>query len=277
MNLQSQFHNAGRVVRSNSPALLTGLGIAGVISTAVLTARATYKATLIADQIEEEEIAATGKLSDENRQERGKQIVKATWHLYIPPTIAGAATIGCMVGSNRISANRTAAALTAYALSERAFGEYRSKVIEQYNAHKEERIRAAIAQDKVGRTPVPPEMLARTAEERARVLQGDQSKEIVILDKKHVRCFEGFTGRYFIADMDSVNRAVNEINQYIIKNNDATISQFYDKIEVPHTQMSDDFGWNYDKMLELMWYTVICPQDNEPCIAFDYKYPPVAL
>lgn len=276
MNLQSQFNSAGKFVRSNSPAILTGLSIAGVISTAALTARATYKAAMLIDEIEEQEINETGKLTDRS-PERTKKIIKATWSLYIPPAIAGGLTISSMVSANKIHANRTAAALTAYALSETAFGEYRKKIVDTYNASKEERIRTAIMQDKVARTEVPGELVAATAADRKKVLQGQQSKEVIILDRKHVRCFEGFSGRYFLGDMDAIKQAVNQVNQFIIKNDDANLSLFYDLIDIPHTQISDDFGWDVNKMLELEWYTVICPGDNEPCIAFDYRYMPMSL
>lgn len=271
MNLQGFFNNAGRTMRNNSPTILTGVSIVGVITTAYLTARATLKVSRIIYEMDRE--AAAGIPVDE--KERRKEIVKATWPLYITPAISGSLTIGCIVGSSKASANRTAAAITAFSLSERAFSEYKDKVVEQFKANKEEQIRAAIAQDRVSANPASPELIARSAENRQRVLAGE-GKEIVVLGRKQVRCFESYSGRQFLSDREALMSAQNEINNYIIHNNDASLSQFYDKIDLRHTQFSDDVGWNLDKMLTLQFHVVLS-EDDEPCLAFDYQHQPAPL
>lgn len=274
MNLQGFFNDVGRTMRRNSPSILTGASIVGVITTSYLTARATYKAAKIIDEMDREAVLGISVDS----KERAKEIVKATWPLYITPVISGSLTIGCIVGSSKASANRTAAAMAAFSISERAFSEYKEKMVEQLKASKEEKIRAAIAQDRANSSPVPQELKDVALKNRQRVIEGEKSKEIVILGKKQVRCMEAHTGRYFLSDREALMSAQNEINARILRDTvgHASLSDFYDMIDIRHTQSSDYLGWNYEKMLELQFH-VIVSEDDEPCFAFDYKHLPFPL
>ena len=73
--------NAVKSVRTaakrHSPEILTGIGIAGMITTTIMAVRATPKALTI---IGEREV-------DENRELTKVEVVKATWTCYLPSVI----------------------------------------------------------------------------------------------------------------------------------------------------------------------------------------------
>lgn len=126
--------------KKHSPEILTGIGIAGMITTTVMAVRATPKALALLEKKKEEEHVK--KLSP-------VEIVKATWTCYIPAAITGTVSIACLIGASSVSARRNAALATAYTLSTDAFKDYRSKVVETIGEKKEQSVRDAVAKEKI--------------------------------------------------------------------------------------------------------------------------------
>lgn len=238
MKLSVLFDKALSTAKSNSPEILVALGIGGVVATAVLSVKAGMK--------------AKAHLESEPPYMTKKEIAKETWRYYIPPALAGATTIACIVGSSKLSAKRTAAAVAAYSVTERAFSEYKEKVIEQVGKTKELAVRDGIAQDKVNANP--------------------PSKEIVVLDKGEMICLEMHTGRYFKGNMQTLVKAQNEINFLLNEDvSDVTLDDFYRHIGLNETSHSAYMGWTKDKLLKLQITTALT-EDDRPCLAFDYNY-----
>src|SRR5690349_5425915 len=126
-------------LKQNSGTILSGTAITGVVTTAYLASKASIEAARRIDTVEN-----MGGTADTVKQ-RMKERVPLVWKLYIPATASGAVTIFCIVGGTRVSNRRVAAAQAAFVISERAYQEYRNKVIEEYGARKDETIRASIA------------------------------------------------------------------------------------------------------------------------------------
>lgn len=235
-----------RTLKRNSPEILTGLGVTGVITTAYLTAVASFKAEKVLDNYE-----PPSEFTSKSTVLRTK--VKLVWQFYIPSAVAGTATIACIIGSTKASGRRTAAAVTAYSLTERAFSEYKDHIVEQLGKNKEQKLRDELAQKKV--TANPP----------------DEKKELVVIGKGEVLCCELWTGRYFKCDMETLRKAENDLNHMVINGYGSSLSDFYDLINLDHTSESDYLGWDTDKLLELEFSTTLSPT-GEPCLTFDYKH-----
>ena len=118
-----------------SPIALTILSAVGVIGTAVTAVRATPKALKIIEE-EFEDIPPTKK-----------EAIRATWKCYIPATIIGVATIGCIIGSTSISYKSQVSLISAYTLLERSFKEYKDKVKEMFGEDGEREVKASIVRD----------------------------------------------------------------------------------------------------------------------------------
>jgi hypothetical protein len=232
----------------NSPVILTSLGAAGAVITAVISSRVSFK------------VGYQVACRDMNRHSRDedklptKQILKDYWMEYIPPVLTGAGTVACIIASNKISSSRTAAMATAYALSERTFADYKEKVVEKIGAKKEKNVRAELAEEKVKNNPPDPGLIS-----------ADGSK-VLILD--------GMSGRYFMGTMEQVRRAQNNINEQVINYSFASLADFYDELGLAPTLMAHDLGWNSDHMLRIE-FSAVLTQDNRPCMVLEYTLTPL--
>jgi hypothetical protein len=249
MNLNAFIKRVEKFTVDNSPAILTGVGIAGTFTTAFLTGRATLRAVEILETKNNQRIA----LQIDNGLDK-RECLGLVWKEYLPPVVTGLVTVSAIFGANHVSSRRATAMATAYSLSERAFNEYREKVVEKVGEKKERAYRDEIAQERVQRNP-------------------HDDNSVIITDTGEVLCFDQFSGRYFRSSMESLRRAENDINKQILSEGYATLSEFYQHINLSPTSFSDDVGWNTDYMMTIIYSTVLS-KDNRPCIAIDFDLRP---
>ena len=112
----------GCFFKKNVATILTGIGTAGVVITAVSAIKATPKALY---SIEEAEKEKGDKLSN-------KEKIITTTHIYLPTIIIGVSTIACILGANVLNKKQQASLISAYALLQKSYNEYRDKVDELY-------------------------------------------------------------------------------------------------------------------------------------------------
>lgn len=237
MNISSIVTNLAKVTKSNAPEILAAFGLTGVITTSYLSAKAAV--TVAQDE-------------DADPFMSNKEKVKRYWKVYLPAGVSGALTMVCIVGSNQASGRRTAAAVTAFTVTEKAFSEYKEKVLDEVGKNTEHKIREKIVQEKIDEKPA--------------------STQVIFAGKGHVLCCELHTARYFRSDMETLKRAQNEINQRVHTDLYVMMSEFYDLIGLPHTSVSDFTGWS-EKEMELHFVPVLSEgPDSEPCLGFDYNY-----
>jgi hypothetical protein len=249
VSLAELFKKGEQAVSQHSTAILTGIGVTGTVTTAVLTGRASFKAARILD------LKGERVRMDADRELTKQEQVKAVWQQYIPAAGVGTLTIVSIVLSNRLSSKQAAALAAAYGISERAFQEYKEKVLEKIGTNKETAVRDEIAQDRVNKYPI-------------------NTKEIILAGTGEVLCFDLLTGRYFQSSVEEIRRAENSVNRDIINHMYASLSSFYDAIGLPPTIFSDTVGWNVNNTLEIKISTVMSP-DNRPCIAIDFSSLPL--
>jgi hypothetical protein len=71
--------------------------------------------------------------------------------------------------------------------------------------------------------------------------------------------------------METIRKAVNTINAKMLREDEATLSDFYYLIGLPYTSYSSGTGWRSDKLLEL-YYSTALNDGGIPCITFEYNY-----
>ena len=238
MDIPSLMRRLQKATYDNAPELLTAFGITGTITTAYLAS----KATLRADSIIKAEVIKKG-----DRPER-VDILKLVWKEYIPTALVGSATVTAIFYANRVSSKRMAAMGVAYSLSERAFKEYKNKVVERIGEAKNQEIHDEIAEERQQRAEHP------------------ETGPVIISNNGTVMCYDHFTGRYFMSDMETIRTAENDIGFQILHDGYASLSDFYMKLEIPTTDFSGLVGWNSDDPLKLIYSTVLS-DDNRPCIS----------
>jgi hypothetical protein len=247
------------LINENSTTILTGAGVAGVITTAYLTGRASFKAAkLIAFEQETNAIKASAgenALGEVVVEEfTTTQKVRTVWRLYIPPVLLGVTTVASIIAANKLASRKVAALAIASGISERALKEYKERVLEKFGENKARDLQDEVAQKRVAGQTI--------------------NNEVIVVGSGEVLCYDMHTGRYFQSTHEAIKRAENKINHSLVNFQGASLSEFYDEIGISPTSYSDMVGWDVNNHMEVRISTVMSP-DNRPCLAIDFSNPPV--
>lgn len=238
MNLALLVSKAQKFAIDNSPLILTAVGVTGSVVASVITAQATIKAVQILEY---------------ESYDSSWEAVKIVWPLYLPSAGMLVLTCGAIIMSHQIGTRRAAALAAAYSLSEKALTDYREKIIEHVGAKKERVYEGEIAQKKVDNTPGSSEVI---------IVSG----EVLFLDE--------FSGRYFNSTVEKIRQAQNDVNAEINEGFYCSLTEFYQKIGLSQTTMSEEVGWNTDRRLEVRFSTTIS-EDDRPCMVISYTKTPI--
>lgn len=250
-NVSNIFKSVQTTMSKHSPEILIGVGIAGMVTTTILAVKSTPKALQLIEQ--EKEVRKTEQ--DDPEKISKIDIVKICWKCYVPAALIGTVSIACLIGSNSVSTRRAAALTTAYKLSETALTEYKEKVIETIGDKKEQTIREAIANDHVKKNAT-------------------SSQDVIVTGKGMTRCYDNFSGRYFVSDIDHIKKAVNDLNRSMLMHDYVSLNDFYDELGLSHTKQGDDLGWTIiDGYMDVEISSHLC-DDGTPCIAISYTLAP---
>lgn len=244
----SQFaKDVSLAMKKHSPEILTGIGIAGMVTTTVLAVKATPKAIRLMEE-KKEELEVDWLTAVET--------VKTTWKCYIPAVITGATSVACLIGASSVSLKRNAALATAYKISETALTEYKEKVIETIGEKKERTVREKVAEERIKNDPIT-------------------NKEIIITKQGETSCYDSISGRYFKSDMEHIKKAEIKLNAQILTGMGGYVSlnDFYDELGLPHIDIGEDLGWNLDNRIELDLSSHIAA-DGTPCIVVGHTVAP---
>ena len=250
-NMADLFKGFKMAVSKHSPEILTGLGIAGMITSTVLAVKATPKALeLVNERKEELDYEETDKLPV-------AETVKAAWKCYIPAAVTGATSVVCLIGASSVNLRRNAALTAAYNLSATALAEYKDKVSETVGEKKEREIRDKVAEERINKNPA-------------------NQSAIIVTGNGNTRCFDTITKRRFMSDIETMNKIVNELNKRMINGEDyLSLNEFYYEIGLDSCLVGDELGWNVRENLIELDYSAQIDTDGVPCIVVDYVYPPV--
>lgn len=259
MQLKAIFTDLGKAARKHSPEILTGIGIAGMLSTTVLAVRATPKALMLIEEKKREKKFAVIKDGGDPELTRF-EMVKVAWKPYIPAAVTGVASIACLVGASSVNARRNAALAAAYALSETTLADYKEKVVETIGEKKAQEVKDAIAKDKIENDPVT-------------------RKEIITTDKGETLCYDALSGRYFKSDIEYIRRAVNNLNERLLFDTHISLNEYYDEIGLEEIfPMGEDLGWTVDPdsankgLIELDFSSQLA--EGTPCLVVGFRNAP---
>lgn len=196
-------------LKRNGSTILTCIGAAGVIATAVTAVKATPKAMLLLDRarIEKQEELST------------LEKIKVAGPSYIPSILIGASTIGCIFGANVLNKQHQAALTSAYALLDNSYKEYRAKLKEIHGEEAHDRI--------------------------VREIYGDKKEELDITTSDDKQLFFDFYSLQFfestIADLRDAERYINEAldNRGYI-----SLVEMYELLGIPCGEMDYSLGWS---------------------------------
>lgn len=244
--IAKSFLSLKTAIKKHSPEILTGIGIAGMITTTVMAVRATPKALILIEERKEEIGAEKLEAMD---------MVKTTWACYIPAAITGTLSVACLIGASSVNARRNAALATAYTLSESALKDYQGKVIEMFGEKKNEAVKDAVAKDKVEKNPVV-------------------TREVIITEKGNTLCYDAISGRYFKSDIEKIKKAECELNRQMLDDMYVSLNDFYYEIGLDSVKLGDKLGWNVDSGYIDLSFSSQLASDGTPCLVIDYSVAP---
>lgn len=232
--------DAMKFFKDNSTTILTGLGVTGVISTAVMAAKATPKAL---DILEEKE---------EYKQEHyGESLTKfekalALTPAYIPSILMGLGTCACILGAHKIHVNREASLISMYTTLNTVYDEYRRKVLEV------------------------------CGEDTARYIDDELEKEERLIEQygsptEPVLFYDEYSQRYFEMSIFDMMRTIYEVNRMYTFQGELSLNNFYEFLNLAPVDIGDKLGWNATKdsicrgmaWLDITWVKIDTPDGLE--------------
>ena len=267
MDLSSIAKNIAKVLSKNSPAILTGLGIAGFGTTVVMVARAAPEAGK-AHRVREMDRAAIeydGSTGAITKEERRTELVRTykdealdLLPLYGPPAAVGILSVACFVGANKIQADRQAALMAAYSLSEKTLATYQQKVIEKLGEEAESDIRKETVKEVV----------------QSEAPEGEEHLSPVV-PAGLSRCFDLVTGRYFFSSRERILAAESEINKRLLDETRVPLQEFYYALGLEERfVLGDTIGWDisspYMPQMVDVHFTPMLDDEKNPVLAITY-------
>lgn len=238
----------GKYASDNAPAILTAVAASGVVSTAVFSAKGALQANRI---VYDENVDRVNNGADYLTP---KEEFVLTWKCYLPATITGCVTIGCLIASVTIGQRRAAALAGAVAFGEKAFDEYREQVVEVLGNKKEEEVRVKVAEKRIAAKP-------------------PTDDNIILVGEGTQLCYESYSGRYFRSDMESIRKAVNDINEQILGDGYASCNEFWSAVGLETTQQGEEVGWIAERLMDVKYSAVL--HNSKAVMVIDYGVVPI--
>lgn len=243
MNLSKGLNTARSIITANSPVLLVGTAIAGVVTTGVLAAKGGYKARGIIDA---HEIEGGEPLTNVEK-------IQLTWLCYAVPAVTGASTIASVVGVHTIHTKRNAALAGLYAITSGKLDDYKDKAEELLGSKKTQTLNDAIGQKGVDSVPF-------------------NSHEVVVLEGGTELMFDEWSGRYFMGSVPIVEKAVSDVNLMLAEDGDASLNDFYDFVGLSPIPMGVRFGWSGVKISPS--FGAVSTNDGRSAVSFWFHEEP---
>ena len=240
----------------NASTILSCLGGVGVVTTAILTAKATPKAS---------------RLLDEAKKEKGEKLskwekVNVAGKVYIPAVVTGAVTIGCIFGANVLNKRHQASLVSAYAFIDSSYNQYKRKLVELYGEETHHEIMDAIAVEKAKEVGIS-----------APGIVSDNKLYVDEEDCGETRLFYIECGkRYFESTVEQVIAALYHTNRNFVLRGYTTLNELYDFLGLDPTEEGDVLGWTVEDELYWVDYNLrsITIDDDLECIVIETLWDP---
>lgn len=209
----------GYFIKRNMPTILSIGAAVGVVVSNILTNKASIKATLKVDEVEKKK----------HRELTFIEEVKVVAPIYAPSIVVGAATIGCIFGSNFLNKKQLAALAGAMSILQAHFKRYREEVVHEVGKEKEENIWKASRPNG--------ELLYKTVSEQ----------ESKFVDTTGLTFFiDSLTDEGFYTDKATVESAILKLNRKLQMNphQTVTLNEFRNDLDLHPTNFGNIVGWS---------------------------------
>lgn len=257
-SVSRSFHKVGFKLKKHSPEILVVTGVVGIIASTIMACKATTKVSDIIDETKEtidtihDSVGkglhtADGEEYTQEVANKDLAIVYAQtgWKfvkLYGPSVALGVASIGCMIGSNRILKKRNIALAAAFKAVDTSFKEYRERVIDRFGKDLDRELRFGIKAKEIEERVVDENGNETTVTKTVEVMDPNVAHSIYSV----VFC-EGNSGWTRNAELNKVFliQQQNWANDKLKLNGVLTLNEVYDMIGAQRTAYGQIAGWVY--------------------------------
>lgn len=252
------------MANENSPTILTGLAIVGVIGIVAATIKVTPKAVKLLEekdkQIKELEEKKAAEEIDEStyKKEKTTVLVHTGFELaktYAPVAIIGVGTVSAVIGANKINLKRLATVTSLYSASDKALKEWKDKTLETVGKTKTAEINGKVHDDILAEHPV-------------------NRSNVIITGKGGTLCYDVMSGRYFESDIEFIRRKMNDFNFSLIHEYAMSLNEFYEMLGLDSNRLGENVGWTSNNPMEIKFDSRLA-SDGRPCLVLDYAVGPL--
>lgn len=250
------FNRTGLKLKKHSPEILMTVGVIGVVASGVMACKATLKVQDVVDDAKQKidmihEVSNDPEMSDKYSAEDGKKDLAIVYtqtavkfiKLYGPSVAIGVASLGCMIGSNRILNKRNVALAAAYTAVDKSFKEYRSRVIDRFGKQLDKELKYGIKAQEIEEVSVDEKGKEIVKKNTVEVMDPNcYSQYSIVFD-------DGNTGwdpdpeltKYFLIQQQ------NWANERLKARGHLFLNEVYDMLGVKRTKAGAQVGWIYDE------------------------------
>lgn len=251
-------HKVGFKFKKHSPEILVVTGVIGVVTSTVMACKATTKVNDIVTESKEtinkiHDCVGKG-LHTSDGEEYTQEVAnkdlaivytQTAWKfvkLYGPSVLLGAASIGCMVGSNRILRKRNVALAAALTTVEKSFKDYRGRVIDRFGKDLDRELRFGIKAKEIKEKVIDENGNETTVTKTVEVVDPNTAHSLYSI----VFC-EGNTGWTKNAELNKVFliQQQNWANDKLRLRGYLTLNEVYEMVGAPTTAYGQIAGWVY--------------------------------
>lgn len=251
-------HKVGFKFKKHSPEILVVTGVIGVVTSTVMACKATTKVNDIVTESKEtinkiHDCVGKG-LHTSDGEEYTQEVAnkdlaivytQTAWKfvkLYGPSVLIGAASIGCMIGSNRILRKRNVALAAALTTVEKSFKDYRGRVIDRFGKDLDRELRFGIKAKEIKEKVIDENGNETTVTKTVEVVDPNTAHSLYSI----VFC-EGNTGWTKNAELNKVFliQQQNWANDKLRLRGYLTLNEVYEMVGAPTTAYGQIAGWVY--------------------------------
>lgn len=230
-----------QIIGRHAPQILAGLAVIGVGVTAVQAAQGHLAAQEVRYEL------------GESRGETLYNMLRARWKCYAPATITGILTIACVIGGTKVSLVRQASLVSALGFMKSSH-ERLQRSVEALPEEARNEVRSLAAKDSIA--------------------AGEPPSGALFVGNGDILWQDAFTGRYFTADKNRVDQAVNSVNHALIHGDAISLNEFYERVGLETVSSGDELGWAIGGPLVEVQTVAALSRDGRPCVSLDFITPP---
>lgn len=226
------------VLEKNSPQLLFGAGLVGMVGSTVLACRATLKLEEVLDEgkvnLHKAKTLEHREYTEQDKQRDISIIYVQTSmkvvRLYAPAIAVGSASVAALVQAHSILSRRNAALTAAYLALEKGFAEYRARVVEKYGEDEDRNFRYGTREVEV----------IKDGKKKATVRVGEGEPSI------YARFFDPLSTEWSKEseyNLIFLKCQQNYVNDLLRARGHVFLNEVYDKLGIPRSKAGSVVGW----------------------------------